>query len=292
MAAFRPSRIARLAPLTLPARRIHFLKLFVALWGVLAGTLLAPGAGHALDRFQVPALAPVERGEYRARDARTGEELWRQRWDMEAHTTDGRTEIIVIEEGRGRRMNQEPRAWTVRFEMVISSLQHWLRARREVRDTAGSLQAVEERQMDFIGGKGRIAILDPRTGKSEERHFPVTESTVDNELIAAELRLLPNAPEQRMRFDLLTAEGKIVAMEARVIGRERVQVPVGSFDCYKFELSPTGLLGVMSNLMVGRFFLWHTVAAPHVWVKFQGPEGGVGSGEIVRELTRFEPRPQ
>ena len=37
--------------------------------------------------------------------------------------------------------------------------------------------------------------------------------------------------------------------------------------------------------------LWHTVAAPHVWVKYQGPEGSAGVQPVVRELVRFDTPP-
>jgi hypothetical protein len=94
-----------------------------------------------------------------------------------------------------------------------------------------------------------------------------------------------------MRFDLVTRGGFVVGIQAKMLGRERVDVPAGSFDCFKLELDPTGLIGVLADIFMPRLFMWQTVAAPHFWVKYQGPEGGPGSREIVRELVRFEAQP-
>jgi hypothetical protein len=78
-------------------------------------------------------------------------------------------------------------------------------------------------------------------------------------------------------------------MRARVVGREWIRVPAGLFDCFKVALELTGLTGALAALKLPPLFMWHTVAAPHFWVKYQGPEGG-SPREIVRELLRFETR--
>jgi hypothetical protein len=95
-----------------------------------------------------------------------------------------------------------------------------------------------------------------------------------------------------MRFDLVTRDGKVFGMLARIIGRERVDVPAGSFECYRVELAPTGLIGVLADLAMPKTYMWHAVAAPHIWVKFQGVEGGPGGREIIRELVQFTPLPR
>jgi hypothetical protein len=53
------------------------------------------------------------------------------------------------------------------------------------------------------------------------------------------------------------------------------------------QLEPTGFLAFLATLQ-GKLFMWHTVAAPHVWVKYQGPDGSPGLRPVVRELVRFD----
>jgi hypothetical protein len=93
-----------------------------------------------------------------------------------------------------------------------------------------------------------------------------------------------------MQFDLVTGEGRLVGMHARVVGRERVTVPAGTFDSFKVQLQPTGFLEILATLRTP-LYMWHRVAAPHVWVKYQGPEGSPGVRPVVRELVRFDTPP-
>jgi hypothetical protein len=93
-----------------------------------------------------------------------------------------------------------------------------------------------------------------------------------------------------MAFDLVTAAGQVVGMRATIVGRERVAVPAGAFDCFRIELEPTGLLGALAGLKLGKLVMWHTAAAPHFWVKYEGPDGSPGLRHVVRELVRFETR--
>jgi hypothetical protein len=72
-----------------------------------------------------------------------------------------------------------------------------------------------------------------------------------------------------------------------VVGRERVTVPAGTFDSFKVQLQPTGLWAFLATLHA-KLYMWHTVAAPHVWVKYQGPDGSPGFRPVVRELVRFD----
>jgi hypothetical protein len=104
------------------------------------------------------------------------------------------------------------------------------------------------------------------------------------------LRLLPATEGRRMAFDLVAANGDTIGMEARIVGRETVHVLAGTFECYRIDLVPRGTLGALAALLLPGTSLWHTVSAPHYWVKYRGPDGGIGSRMILRELARFDRR--
>jgi len=259
--------------------------------GVILAILCPSEPIYAVGLMPVPTMAAAERGEYQARNARTGNELWRTSWVLDRTTAEGHTLIRVQEDGRGVRDSDVPTVWTVHMTLDLSSQAPRLSLAREVRDAAGHLLEVQQREMDYSDGSGRVITTDGRTGRSESRSFPLTAKSIGVEMLATEFRLLPDLPDQQMQFDLITRDGKVLGMQAKIVGRERVVVPAGSFECYKVELAPTGLLGVLADLLMPKMYMWHTVATPHIWIKFQGAEGGPGSPEIVRELVRFTPFP-
>jgi hypothetical protein len=129
---------------------------------------------------------------------------------------------------------------------------------------------------------------EPLKGEKDLRSVPLGAQAITTELVPAILRLLPETRYRQMRFDLVTVEGRTIGMRARIIGREWVKVPAGNFECFKMELEPTGFIGFLAAFKLSKIFMWHTVAAPHFWVKYEGPEGSTGSRQIVRELVRFE----
>jgi len=259
--------------------------------GLVLSCLQATSPIRAASRFPVPPLAPREQGEYQARDAQSGEDLWRTRWDVEEANTDGITRIHAEEEGRGRLEGTGLAAWNVRVEATFSGGDRRLTSRREIRDDSGRAVRVEERAFDYGAGTGSITITDVATGRRVVRQLSVEATSIAAEMLATQLRLLPDTEGHRMRFSLITRDGKLVDMEASILGQEMVTVPAGRFECYKIEIDPSGFRGVLADLFLPRIFMWHTVAAPHFWVKYQGPDEGRLSREIVRELVRFEPRP-
>jgi hypothetical protein len=260
-----------------------------ALLALLAWLLaLPPSAALGGERIPLPPLGTREQGEYRAREVGGADDLWRTRWAFTQEKLDGRPVIQLQEEGRRIRDSIVPPTWTVRMRLDLWGAAPRLSSTREARDGAGRTTHVEQREFDYAGRSGRVSTTDLATGEVEVQHVRLGLQSVTGELLPAALRLLPAAPDRRMRFDLVTRGGTVIGLQARVVERERLEVPAGSFDCFKVELDPTGFLGLLADIILPRLYMWQTVAAPHFWVKYQGPEGGLRSRQIVRELTRFE----
>lgn len=258
---------------------------------VLACLFLAlpvASTARAADRIPLPPLGTKEQGEYRAREVGSSEELWRTRWAFTQEKVNGRPIIDLHEDGRRIRDSVVPPTWTVRMRLDLWGAAPRLSSTREARDGAGRPTHVEQREFDYAGRAGRVTTTDLATGEVDVQSVRLTLQSVTGELLPAALRLLPAAPDRRQRFELVTRGGTVIGLQAKVAGRERLDVPAGSFECFKVELDPTGFLGLLADLMLPRLYMWQTVAAPHFWVKYQGPEGGLGSRQIVRELVRFE----
>jgi DNA-binding protein YbaB len=226
-----------------------------------------------------------------ARDAASGEDLWHTRWDVQQTNTDAITRIHADEEGQGYLEGPGRASWRVRIDATFSKTDRRLASRREIQDESGQLLRAEERQFDYGAGTGRIAVTDGATGRTAVRQVSVEPTSIAAEMLATQLRLLPDTKGRRMRFPLITRDGKILTVEASILGQEMVTVPAGRFECYKIEIDPAGFQGLLADLFLPRIFMWHTVAAPHFWVRYQGPDEGRLSREIVRELTHFESHP-
>jgi hypothetical protein len=255
--------------------------------GVLALVLGSAAPVFSLAPIPIPPLARTEEGTYRTRDLRTGSELWQASWVLRSVGSDGQPEFQLQETGVGQREHFAGSHWTVEMRIALWQADSHVTALREGRDTGGQPLEVEQRDFDYATGKGVIRTTDLRTGGTATKEIPLSTRPIPPELLPAVLRLLPDTPDRRLRFDLATQEGHVVGMEARIVGTERVAVPAGEFDCYKIELTPTGLVGVLARVVLPRLYMWHTLAPPHFWVKYEGLEAGPGSRRIVRELVAF-----
>jgi hypothetical protein len=258
------------------------------LWLAALAWLTAVGVAGAADQFPLPPLALFEGGTYRARNLQSGEPLWEERWTLKQEAQGGRSVVHLEEQGQGIRDRTVPTRWTLTMTIDLWGSAPRVSSTREVWDLAGQPVAVEERTLEYGSGTGSLRTRDPRTGEATSRAFRVTAETVTPEFLPAMLRLLPATPDQQMQLDLVTHGGSVLGLQAKIVGQERVEVPAGTYDCFKVELAPTGFTGLLARVLLPKIIMWHTVAAPHIWIKFQGPAAGVGSPEIVRELTEFQ----
>ena len=260
----------------------------VGVWLVLFAILGTASLGVAAEPIPLPSLAPIEQGTYQARELATGGLLWTEDWVLTQKIQDGRSLVYLEEKGQGSRDGQVPTSWTLNMTVDLWGPTPRLSSTRQVRNGGGRPQQIEERVFDYGRGSGRLRFTDVRTGETKSLTVRVISQSITPELLPAILRLLPDTENHQMRFDLITREGFVLGFQAKIVGREMVEVPAGTYECYKIELDPTGIYGVLAGLLLPKLYMWHTVVAPHFWVKYQGPEGGPGSRQIVRELTRLE----
>jgi hypothetical protein len=277
--------LSRMNPTLVKSTRLAVILVFV-------GSSLGVTASNPPPlRLLPPALiGPYERGEYIARDARTHEELWRTRWVVERVTANGRDLVHVREDGAGRRGRPEPTQWTVSMEVDLTNGNERFSAVREIRDLSERPLETQRRTISYKAGSGSVTTIDHDKHAEQSVTFSVDDQSIPTELLSTQLRALADAPGRHMRFRLITRDGKAVPMAARIVGHETVTTPAGAFDCYKTELTVSGLQGVVGQLVLPAMHMWHSVDPPHVWVKYQGLDGGVGSRRVVMELARFETR--
>jgi hypothetical protein len=159
---------------------------------------------------------------------------------------------------------------------------------REIRDSSHRPLETMRRALTYKAGTGTVTIVDHAKNAERSESFAVDAASIPVELLPMQLRALSDAPDRRMRFHLVTREGKSVPMAARIVGQETISTPAGEFPAYKTELAVTGVRGVLGQLVLPAMYMWHRVDPPHAWLRYQGLDGGIGSREVVMELVRFE----
>ena len=128
-----------------------------------------------------------------------------------------------------------------------------------------------------VAYSGALAWLKT-TGKDEAREIDLGSGVYDNEEVIQLMRRLPLALGFKSTLRIFTGlgGGNVIALEAKVAAQEKVEVPAGSFDCYKVELS-----------MVRQTF-WYSTDAHHYLVKFEGG-GVIGALAAVTQRKAGEP---
>lgn len=100
-------------------------------------------------------------------------------------------------------------------------------------------------------------------------------------------------------FHFILMGMSILQMNLWTDGREPVEVPAGTFDCYRVRmrvdpgsLFPTlpGFLQPFVRFFVPTHTMWLTAERPQVLVKYTGQMGPPGSPELLIQLTGTEPQ--
>jgi hypothetical protein len=121
------------------------------------------------------------------------------------------------------------------------------------------------------------------TGRKMMRTLQIPADTLTVEGIAGALRSLPFGSDMKFPAHFLSNEPKLYSVTFEMSDRETIRTPSGNVDCYKIELVPhIGALGAF-RFLVPKAYFWMAVAPPHKWVKYQGPENGPGTPEIIME---------
>lgn len=263
---------------------------------MLSGLVLAPflawaPAVRALEPSRNRWPNPLEKGEYRARVASTGQVLWQVSWETRVTEDQGQTEVEIHEQGRGRPWRyKEPITWEKRMvfapdpAMRVESLEG-------VRWTSDG-NVLSEVDLKLDPQREEITYVDSDAGSPPvSAVFRWKPQMLPDELLFYWVRMLPFGEgavgrPAAAQCTLVVSPTRRFQMDARVRGTEVITTPAGTFSCYRVDLSPR-LMGPL-RAMAPRMSLWCATEPPHYWVRYQGPVGGPGSPQAIIELVKFE----
>lgn len=266
----------------------HFVRLTVLILLFLTAASAAKGLESSRgNRWP----SPLEKGEYRAKVASTGQVLWQVNWETRVTEEQGRTEVAIHEQGSGQPWKyKEPITWEKRmvFEpdpgMRVQSLEG-------VRWTADG-KVLSEVDMKLDPEREEFTYVDSDAGaKPVSAVFRWKPQTLPDELLFYWARTIPfdeSAAGQpaAAQCTLVVSPTRRFQMDAKVKGTEIITTPAGTFSCYRVDLSPR-LMGPL-KAMAPKMSLWCAIEPPHYWVRYQGPVGGPGSPQAIIELVKFE----
>lgn len=233
-----------------------------------------------------PALTPQNGSSVvTSKDKRTG---WEATWGMEEIRVQGKKAVRFIEKGAGRlsAFPQEVR-WSVQSVWLAERGFRPLDTEKTITAPDGKVLLVERKHFDHDKGTVRLERTREGTGP-ETKTVDVPADTLAIEGIAGVLRFA-NAPKSRsLSAHVLTNELEVYSVTFEWRDEERVTTPAGQFQCYKVEMVPhLGLLNVVRPFIQKTYF-WFTVATPYNWIRYQGPESGPGTPEVVMSLSRMD----
>jgi hypothetical protein len=237
--------------------------------------------------IQVPPALPPQNGSSVATstDKRTG---WEAKWGMEEIQVQGKKAVRFTETGSGRLSDysQEVR-WSTQSVWLAEGGFRPLDTERTITATDGKVLLVERKHFDHE--KATVHLERTReTGGKETENLDVPADILAIEGLAGVLRFA-NVPKSRpLSAHVLTNEPKVYSVSFEWRDEESVKTPAGEFHCYKVEMIPhLGVLNVIRPFLQKTYF-WFTVAEPHNWIRYQGPESGPGTPEVVMSLSRMD----
>jgi hypothetical protein len=121
------------------------------------------------------------------------------------------------------------------------------------------IDPIGEVDVTYLPGHAELKMV----GQDEVKKIDLNGVVYDNEEVIQLMRRLPLASDYKTTVHTFTGlgGGNIVPVQAEVSGPEKVEVPAGTFDCHKVELS-------LAKQMKQTF--WYSTDAHHYLVKFEG----------------------
>lgn len=236
------------------------------------------------DLIKVPATIAPYSGASNV-FSKNGSVRWTADWAMETLQVQGKRAVRITERGSGR-ISEFPQdvRWSLEATWRAEDGFQPLDVEKTISASDGRRLVVERKHFDHDKGIVRFErqTLDERP---EIKSLAVPPDTLVIEGIAGVLRFLEPDGGHPFSAHLLTNEPRLYSVTFELRGKERVKTPAGDFECYKLELVPhLGILNTFRYFFPKTFF-WYTVAPPHYWIRYEGPENGPGTPQVVMELS-------
>jgi hypothetical protein len=237
------------------------------------------------DLLKPPTMTrPDEQGATTIR-TKNGTVRAKTHWTMQHALDNGHDAVKMTETGEGMygSFNQQVR-WNIDCWWTSGESFRPLHFEKTVTDLSGKVLLRERKQFDWTRNEAHFEHEELNKPK-KTRVIPVPPDTLTIEGIAGALRSLPFGSDFKFPAHILTNEPKVYPITLELRGRETIRTSSGNtMECYKVELVPHVGGGLDAfHFLFPKVYFWMNVAAPHLWVRYQGPENGPGTPDIVMD---------
>ncbi len=214
---------------------------------------------------------------------REGRQRWRAEWTMQQVESEGEAMVRFTERGSGRYSPfTQPVRWQLEAYWTLEPRYAPARYEKTVSDLEGNVLVTERRTFDWREGTVHFQRIDREGDRDVDQVLRVPEDTLTAEGLAVALRHLPFESPRPVRAHFLSDEPKLYPVTFRIKGREVIDIPEGSTDCYTVRMDfDLGLLNLF-KAFIPETTLWFAAAAPHRWVRSRGLESGRGTPVVIR----------
>jgi len=238
------------------------------------------------DTVRAPSSIPHEKGSIVVSEAGVhvgGGRRWVAEWTMEPTREKESPAVRFTEVGHGRYSPYAlPISWSLVAVWTADSEFRPLRSEKTITDENGHTIATERKTFDQAAGT--VHLERTRAGhRPETKQLSIPPDTLTVEGIAGILQFLPFENWRPFTAHMLTNDPQLYKITFELRGKERVRTSAGEFEAYKIELVPElGALSVFRPFLRKAYF-WFSTAAPHAWLRYEGPENGQGTPQVVME---------
>jgi len=214
-----------------------------------------------------------------AREKSTNKPLWASEIKWGDYVIEGRPTVILAEKGSGiygkdRMFKTWESASYYRRDGLTLIPEH---SKIIYRDQNGDILRTIETDYDF---KARIATVKV---DGEEKQFELREDLIDRQLMGTALAEYPYEEKRDFIFPMMTSEPRVYMMTVKYAGEESLLIGKQMVPCYKLQMVPDlGSLNIFASFVPKTFF-WYGKAAPHLFMRYEGLESGLGTPYIVIE---------
>ena len=173
--------------------------------------------------------------------------------------------------------------WRLSMRLVAASSQQFSRVEVAAESfkplhCRWKINVIGEVDVTFSPGHAELKMV----GQDEVKQIDLTGVVYDNEEVAMLIRRLPLASGYKTTVHTFSGlgGGTIIPVQVAVTGSEKLEVPAGTFDCYKVELS---FLGQSQTF-------WYSTDEHHYVVQFKGG-GVIAALAAVTQRKAGEPVP-
>lgn len=190
----------------------------------------------------------------------------------------GETFIYFAEEGRECVGEGKYNTWVSSGFSYLDGTPYWIKV--TLKDSEGKvIEAVDK----FYDAENKKVICEVN-GKIKE--FEFKKNLFDKQNIVIFLMNYPFQEGKDLDFYLLTHAPAMYKINAKFKGKEKIRVGNQEVECYKLEMQPD--LGFFNfiRVFIPKTYFWFEAKPPHLFVRYEGLESGIGTPYVTVELIR------